>query len=88
MPADPNTFLSILPNLTVGVAAVLALVYVVMRFLSHIESIHEQYRNERIKREQDFRDLEKHVRCKILDQLDRNTQVLERAVDALSNKRN
>jgi len=79
-------FLTVLPNLSIGVVSIGALVYISIKFLDRLkekdeESLQQQelMLGEIKEREQAFRELEKSVRDTILTQLAENTRVMERA---------
>lgn len=82
---EPN-LLSILPNLGIGVVAVVSLVYVTREFITHLKGIHIAHAIELKEREAAMREVEKEVRTNIMDQLGRNTHVMERAINVLDRK--
>ena len=65
--------LTILPNLSIGVVSVLALVWVTRAFLMHLKDERVQERQERKDSESAMRILEKEVRGSIMGQLNENT---------------
>ena len=70
------SLLTVLPNLSIGVVSVGALVYVAMEFLKHLDKrsiAHEQSMSER---ETQIRLVEREVRTKVLDQLQQNSMVM------------
>lgn len=85
--------LSVLPNLSIGVVSVLALVYVTLRFIQHLNTIHTEHMTELKEREHALRAVEVEVRQSITSQLVENTKVmtesnkvLERALHKLDHK--
>ena len=72
--------ISILPNLGIGVIAVLSLVYVTKEFLVHLREIHKEHKEDLNSREKEIRAIEKEVRTTITEQLSKNTHVMERAL--------
>lgn len=70
------SLLTILPNLSIGVISICALVYISREFLRHLDSraiMHEKSMSER---EQQIRAVEREVRTTVLDQLSQNTVVM------------
>lgn len=82
---EPN-LLSILPNLGIGVVAVVSLVYVTREFIFHLREERTAHGIELKEREQAMRQVEKEVRTNIMEQLGRNTHVMERAINVLDRK--
>ncbi len=78
--------LQILPNLSIGVVSVLALVWVTRDFLKHLKEEREKERFERVEQENAFRTLEKEVRTSIMTQLNDNTKAFERVMLHLDKK--
>lgn len=74
MPID-SSIVSVLPNLSVGVASIAALVFVTVRFLQKLDS-----------REAEMRALEKEVRTSIMEQLGKNSSIMQRVIDRLDVK--
>ena len=72
--------LTVLPNLSIGVISVLALVWVTRQFLVHLKQEREAERVERREQEVAFRSLEKEVRDNIMGQLNENTRVFEQVL--------
>jgi hypothetical protein len=62
-------FLTVLPNLSIGVVCVLALVYIAIKFLSILDARVDKH-------EKSMRDLEASVRTNLTDQLTKNTIAL------------
>lgn len=70
------SLLTILPNLSIGVISIGALVYISKEFLRHLDTratMHEQSMSER---ENQIRQVEREVRTTVLDQLSQNTIVM------------
>lgn len=83
----PTELLTILPNLSIGVAAIGGLVYVTYLFIKHLneqsarQEEKEEIRAERHEtamkeREGALREVEKEVRTNILSQLSKNTEIM------------
>lgn len=77
-------FLSILPNLSIGVISVLALVYVTRQFIDHLKAQHKDHMLEVKEREHAMRSLENEVRKEIMGQLSLNTNAMSRVVEHLN----
>ena len=84
--------LTALPNLSIGVVSILALVYVTREFLKRLkekdaESLKRdsELLSEIREREIAFRKYAGEVQSKTMSQLQDNTQVLERVIDYLNN---
>lgn len=82
-----ESFLTILPNLSIGVVSIAALVYITIRFIDYLkdererQEIREMQKSERHEaamkeRELALRDVEKEVRTNILSQLSKNTEIM------------
>lgn len=80
-------FLTILPNLSTAVVAILALVYLSKKFLDRLEAKDEQLIAEMSERESAFRELEKEVRTNIMDQLSKNTQAFKKVIEHIEYKK-
>ena len=76
--------LTILPNLSIGVVSILALVYVTMTFLKHLKHERLEERKERVEDEKAFRSLEREIRDNIMGQLNENTRVFTRVLDHIN----
>ena len=76
--------LTILPNLSIGVVSILALVYVTMTFLKHLKHERIEERKERVEDEKAFRSLEREIRDNIMNQLNENTRVFTRVLDHIN----
>lgn len=76
-----TTLISIIPQLSIGVVAIVALVYVARTFLLHLRAREETHEIELGKREDGLRALEKEVRTSVMDQLSKNTRAFERVMD-------
>ena len=68
--------LAILPNLSIGVVSVVALVYVCIKFLEHLKSQSEGHAVAMNERETAMRVVEREVRTTIMGQLAKNTEIL------------
>lgn len=79
-------FLQVLPNLGIGVVAVLALAYITRNFLEHLDARSKRHEEAMKEREEAFRTLEREVRDKILSQLNENSNLMERIMDKLTAK--
>ena len=85
---------NILPNLAIGVVAILALAYVTREFITHLGklhaehkeqlgTLHESHLGELKERETHLRGVEKEVRDNVIGQLGKNTQVMDRVITHL-----
>ncbi|KKM81322.1 hypothetical protein LCGC14_1331060 [marine sediment metagenome] len=74
-------FLTILPNLSIGVIAILALVYLSKKFLDRLESKDKEFTKELGNREDAFRALEKEVRTTVMQQLADNTHAFKKVIN-------
>lgn len=72
--------LTVLPNLSIGVISILALVWVTRSFLFHLKDERAEERLERKADQIAFRELEQEVRNKIMFQLVENTRAFEKVV--------
>lgn len=83
---------AILPNLSIGVISVIALVYITLKnneqrsstedsFLSHLDERTRRHEDSMFERETALRTLESEVRTQVMNQLSENTRVLERAIN-------
>lgn len=72
--------LTILPNLSIGVVSILALVWVTRSFLTHLKEERTVERQERKEIEVSFRALEKEIRDNIMGQLNENTKMFEKVM--------
>jgi hypothetical protein len=70
------SLLTILPNLSIGVVAVAALVYISLKFLEHLDKRSIAHEASMTERETQIRIVEKEVRTKVLDQLQQNSMVM------------
>jgi len=73
---DLSSFISILPNLSIGVVSIGALVYVINKFLIELAAVRKQHEASMQNREQAYRDLEKEVRQDIMKHLSESTKVI------------
>jgi hypothetical protein len=77
-------FLTILPNLSIGVISVLALVYVVLRFLKALDDRADKHELAMQERETAMRSLEASVRQSMAEQLTKNTIALSEVTKVLA----
>lgn len=80
-------FLTILPNLSIGVISILALVYISKQFLEQMRINDREMRKEVLEREYAFRELEAEVRKNIMTQLNENTIAFKRVIDHINDKK-
>jgi hypothetical protein len=73
--AEP-TLLSVLPNLSIGVISVLALVYVVLQFLKALDARAEKHEAAMNERETALRAVEQEVRTELVGALQKSTTVI------------
>lgn len=88
-----SSFLTILPNLSIGVISVVALVYVVTKFLVHLDERTVRHEEAMKEREMSLRTVEAEVRSTLSTHLTEsthavreNTKVLSRVVNHLDGK--
>lgn len=88
-----SDWISILPNLSIGVVAIGALVFVNTRFLEQLEKRAKAHEEAMKEREKALRDVEADVRRNLTDQLAQNTialtdsaRIMERAIRMLDKK--
>jgi hypothetical protein len=79
--ATETTLLSILPNLSIGVISVLALVYVTLKFVTYQKEHNNIFLKEIKERESSLRQLEAEVRTSVMTQLQENTKAFERVLN-------
>lgn len=77
------SLLSVLPNLGVGVVAVLAIGYIVNKFLYAMDERTKRHEEAMSERENALREVEREIRTSLTDQLTKNTQALERVINHL-----
>ena len=84
------SLLTILPNLSIGVISVFSLVYVVQKFLVHLDERTTRHEKAMLEREIQIRKVEEDVRTTVLTQLSLNTvsmndtaKVMERVMNLL-----
>jgi hypothetical protein len=89
-----TSLLSILPNLSIGVVSVVALVYTVLQFLKALDSQAKRHEQAIAERETSLRDVESHVRNMLASSLtqasialEQNTRVLTRIISKLDNEK-
>lgn len=91
-----TSFLSVLPNLSIGVVSVLALAYLSLRhaltqkeaqdkFVKTLDDRADKHEKAMLEREQALRSVESEVRRNLTDQLVQNTVALKGNSDAFSN---
>lgn len=89
--------LQIIPNLSIGVIAVLAFAYTTIKnnesrerntqnFITTLDTMRLQHEKAMTERELAFRSLEREVRTQILEQLSKNTTTMERVMIHLDKK--
>ena len=87
---------SVLPNLSVATVSILVIFLLSKEhqkraevkdkiFLQHLAERDEVYRAEINEREDALRTLEKEIRTSVMDQLGKNTNMMERVVDHIKN---
>lgn len=86
--------LTVLPNLSIGVVSIGALVFITNRFLIHLDDRSQKHETAMYEREKSLRAVESEVRNTVLSQLSKNTEimndtskVLERAIMVLDKTR-
>lgn len=73
----------ILPNLSIGVISIGALVYVTNQFLVHLDERATQHEHSMTEREMALRAVEKEVRTNVLNQLSANTMAMNDTTKSL-----
>lgn len=87
-------FWTVIPNLSIGVVAIITLGYVTREFINHLRAIHSEHKiqlttlhaehlAELKEREVAMREVEREVRQNITAQLNQNTQVMDRVTRIL-----
>lgn len=86
-------FLTILPNLSIGVVCIAALVYITVQFLTKLDERAEAHEKAMDKREEALRQVEKEVRTELVGHLKessstiaQNIKIMERVVTHLDKK--
>lgn len=74
------SLLTILPNLSIGVICIGALVYISKEFLRHLDIRATMHERSMAERETQIRLVEREVRTTVLDQLSQNTIVMNDTV--------
>lgn len=74
------SLISVLPNLSIGVISIGALVYIAREFLRHLDTRAVMHEASMREREEQIRSVEKEVRTTVLDQLSKNTVVMNDTV--------
>lgn len=89
-----SSLLTILPNLSIGVVSIGALVYTTIKFLTHLDDRSNKHETAMFEREKSLRSVESEIRTTVLTQLGKNTEimndtskVLERAIMVLDKSR-
>lgn len=72
-----ESLLSVLPNLSIGVISIIALVYVTRQFILQLQSLSVKHMEEIKEREIALRTVEKEVRTTILTALNESTAVMK-----------
>jgi hypothetical protein len=75
-----QSLLTILPNLSIGVISIGALVYIAREFLRHLDSRAVMHEQSMAERENQIREVEREIRTTVLDQLSQNTIVMNDTV--------
>lgn len=78
--------LTILPNLSIGVVAVLALAWYAKKSMETQNDMHKQHMKELKEREVAMREVEKEVRTSITTQLNENTKIMHKVAIFLESK--
>lgn len=85
--------LSVLPNLSIGVVCIGALVFITIRFLQTLDARADKHEEAMSEREKAMRDLEASVRQSLTEHLTQasialqeNTKALARVINHLDNK--
>lgn len=78
-----GTFLSVLPNLGIGVVSVLGLIFVVRLFVRHLETLNAQQNEQIEKRDTVLRELEREIRMNVLKQLAENSSTMAQVIEHL-----
>jgi hypothetical protein len=71
-----SSILTILPNLSIGVISVLSLVYITLKFITHLDERTVRHEKAMLEREIQIRSIEKEVRTTVLAQLSQNTEAM------------
>lgn len=80
-------FLSILPNLSIGVIAVLGMIYLVRYFTDKAEIAHRFHLRQLEQYDERMRGFEKEVRETTMARLEENTRLFQRIVELLNRRR-
>lgn len=88
-----SSLLTILPNLSIGVIAVGALVYICIQFLKHLDTRDVRHAAERAENQKTLRELEREARTSLSNTLSQsnfalseNTKMMNRVVDVLDKR--
>jgi len=88
-----DALLSVLPNLSVGVVSIGALVYIVIEFLKRMDERTTKHETAMKEREEALRTVEREIRAQLATQLSlstaaltENAKVMERAIKQLDNR--
>jgi hypothetical protein len=79
-----SDFITALPNLSIGVVAVLGLVYVSLRHNQALDKQREDFLSALGKQQESFRELETSVRASLTEQLTKNTLALSETAQVLA----
>ena len=89
---DYAAFISILPNLSIGVVSILGLIYVTLKFLKTLDSRADKHERSMQEREEALRRVEADVRESLYTHLSEstgalreNTKILSRVITHLDN---
>lgn len=78
-----STLLTVLPNLSIGVVAVVTLGFMADRFLKHLDERSFRHESATKEREGYLREVEQEVRKNVMVQLNQNTQVMAETAKTL-----
>ena len=79
-----SSLLSVLPNLSIGVVSIAALVYITLQFLKTLDARSDKHERAMKEREDAMRTLETDIRRGLTTQLAQNTIALNDAAKILS----
>lgn len=78
------SFLTVLPNLSIGVIAVLSLVYTVMRFLEAMDVRTKRHEESMTEREKALREVEAEIRVTLSQNLTESTHAIQENTKVLA----
>lgn len=81
---EPTSFLSVLPNLSIGVISILGLIYTVIKFLDALDKRTIQHAEAMKERELALRQVEKDVRDSLYKHLSESTLALQENTKVLA----